>query len=153
MGMTKAIINELIVTGFGNTHTVFLARAALARVQEGLGMAVDDVAMVIRGVDGELTVQQALNRNADRNGSSAFWETLADLFFAPSSSASTDVEGTSEKCATIGIDPSFTRPIVKRLSLCESALFVRTTGPLQREKVMGVLQGFNGELMRVPLEP
>jgi uncharacterized membrane protein len=151
--MKKAIISELVVTGFGNTHTVFLARAALARLQDELGMALDDVAVIVRGVDGDLTVQQALNRNAAMNGASAFWETLADLFFAPSSSASTDVEGTSEKCAAIGIDPSFTRPIVNRLSLCESALIVRTRGPLQREKVMGVLQGFNGELMRVPLEP
>jgi uncharacterized membrane protein len=151
--MTNATINELIVTGFGNTHTVFLARAALARVQEELGMAVDDVAMVIRGVDGELTVQQALNRNADRNGSSAFWETLADLFFAPSSSASTDAVETSGKCATIGIDPNFTRPIVNRFRLCESALLVRARGRSQREKVVGVLQGFNGELTRVPLEP
>ena len=151
--MKKAIITELVVTGFGNTHTVFLARAALARLQDELGIAVDDVAMIVRGVDGDLTMQQALNRNAARNGSSAFWESLADLFFAPLSSACTDAEGTSEKCATIGIDPSFTRSIVNRFRLCESALFVRTRGPLQREKVMGVLQGFNGELVRVPLEP
>jgi uncharacterized membrane protein len=151
--MKKAIISELVVTGFGNTHTVFLARAALARLQDELGMALDDVAVIVRGVDGDRTVQQALNRNAAMNGASEFWETLADLFFAPLSSASTDVEGTSEKCASIGIDSSFTRPIVNRLCSCESALFVRTRGPLQREKVMGVLQGFNGELMRVPLEP
>jgi uncharacterized membrane protein len=145
VGMTKAISTELIVTGFGNTHTVFLARAALARLQDELGMAVDDVAVIVRGVDGDLTVQQALNRNAARNGASAFWETLADLFFTPSSSACT--------CATIGNDLSFTRPHVNRFRSYESALLVRTRSPSQREKVVGVLQGFNGELTRVPLEP
>jgi uncharacterized membrane protein len=153
VGMTKAIITELIVTGFGNTHTVFLARAALARLQEELEMAVDDVAMIVRGADGDFTVQQALKRDADRNGSSAFWETLADLFFTPSSSAGTDTEEMSGKCATIGIDPSFTRAIINRLRLCESALLVRTRCASQREKVVGVLQGFGGELTRVPLEP
>ena len=153
MGMKKAIIPELVVTGFGNTHTVFLARAALARLQDELEVALDDVAVIVRGVDGDLTVQQALNHHAARNGASAFWETLADLFFAPLSSAPNDAVETSKKCATIGIDSSFTKPIVNRLRSCESALFVRTRGPLHREKVMGVLQGFNGEPMRVPLEP
>lgn len=151
--MTKAIITELIVTGFGNTHTVFLARGALARLQEELGMAVDDVAVIVRGADGDLTLHQALNRNADRNESSAFWENLADLFFTPLSSARTGVVGTPEKYATIGIEPGFTRPIINRLRLCESALLVRTRGPSQREKVVGVLQGFDGELTRVPLKP
>jgi uncharacterized membrane protein len=153
VGMTKAIITELIVTGFGNRHTVFLARAALARIQDELGMAVDDMAVIVRGVDGDLTVQQALNRNAARNGTSAFWETLADLYFTPSSSASTDTVETSEKHATTGIDPNFTRPMVNRFRLYESALLVRTSDPSQREKVVGVLQGFNGELTRVPLDP
>ncbi len=153
MAMKNAIITELVVTGFGNTHTVFLARAALARLQDELEMALDDVAVIVRGVDGDLTVQQALNRNAARNGASVFWETLTDLFFAPLSSACTDAVGTSEKCATKGIDPDFTRPLVNRFRLYESALLVRTRDPLQREKVVGVLQGFNGELTRVPLEP
>jgi uncharacterized membrane protein len=151
--MTKAIITELVVSGFGNTHTVFLARAALARLQDELGMAVDDVAVIVRGVDGDLTVQEAINRDTDRNGSSAFWGTLADLFFAPLSSACTDAVETLEKYATTGIDPNFTRPIVNRFRSYESALLVRTRGLSQREKVVGVLQGFNGELTRVPLEP
>jgi uncharacterized membrane protein len=153
VGMTKAIITELIVTGFGNTHTVFLARAALARLQDELGMAVDDVAVIVRGVDGDVTVQQALNRNTGRNGASVFWDTLADLFFTPLSSACTDAVETSEKHATTGIDQNITRPMVNRFRSYESALLVRTSGPLQREKVVGVLQGFNGELTRVPLEP
>ncbi len=151
--MKNAIITELVVTGFGNTHTVFLARAALARLQDELGMAVDDMAVIVRGADGDLTVQQALNRKAARNRASAFWDTLADLFFAPLSSASTDAVETSEKHATTGIDPNFTRPIVNRFRFYESALLVRTSDPSQREKVVGVLQGFNGELTRVPLEP
>jgi uncharacterized membrane protein len=153
VGMTKAIITELIVAGFDNTHTVFLARAALARLQDELGMAADDVAVVVREADGDLTVQQALKRNTDMNGSSVFWETLADLFFAPLSSACIDAPGTSGKCAKTGIDPSFARRVANQFRRCESALLVRTRGTSQRERVFGVLQGFNGELTRVPLEP
>ena len=52
----------------------------------------------------------------------------------------------------IGIDPKFTISVVNQLRLCESALLVRTRDLAQREKVVGMLQGFNGELTRVPLE-
>jgi uncharacterized membrane protein len=149
VSMNKAIITELVVAGFGNTHTVFLARAALARLQEELGMAVDDVAMIVRGDEGELTIQQALSRDAGKNGASAFWVTLADLFFAPLSSDAVEM---SKKCAKTGVDPNFMRPTNNRFRLCESALLVRTRNSSQREKVVGVLQGFSGELTRVPLE-
>jgi hypothetical protein len=40
--------NELLVIGFDDTSTVFLARAALARQHEGFGMATEDAAMVLR---------------------------------------------------------------------------------------------------------
>jgi uncharacterized membrane protein len=52
---TKAVMGEIVVAGFGDTQTVFLARAALARLQKELGMTTEDMAMVLRGVDGELT--------------------------------------------------------------------------------------------------
>jgi uncharacterized membrane protein len=151
-GMKQAIITEITMAGFDNKHTVFLARAALARLQEELGMATDDMALIVRGVDGDLTVQQAVNRNSGKNGFSAFWETLVDLIFAPLPSRFTDSGELSGQFAKIGIDPLFARPLARRFRLCESALLVRTANPLQREKVVGMLQGFNAELAHVPLE-
>ena len=97
-------------------------------------------------------MQQMLHRDNGRSESSTFWGTLADLFFAPGSSASTAAETVSEKCATVGIDPAFTSRTVNQFRLCESALLVRTRGLAQREKVVGVLQGFDGELTQVPFE-
>ena len=153
-GMVNAteLRDEIIMTGFGDTQTAYLARAALARLQRELGMATDDVAMVLREAEGSVAVQQVLHRDTGRNESSTFWGTLADLFFTAGSSAGTAAETVSEKCATFGIDPTFTSRIVNQFRLCESALLVRTRGLSQREKVIGVLRGFDGELARVPVE-
>ncbi len=115
-------------------------------------MATDDVAMVLRETDGSIAVQQLLHRDTGRNESSTFWETLADLLFTPESSAGTAAEAASEKCATVGINPTFTSRTVNQLRLCKSALLVRTRSLAQREKVVGVLRGFEGELTRVPFE-
>ena len=149
---TRALTDEIIVTGFGDIQTAFLALATLARLQRELGMATDDLAIVLREADGSIAVQQTLLRGTGRNKSSTLWNTLAYLFFTPESAAGTAVETVSEKCAAIGIDPTFTSRTVNQLRLCESALLVRTRGLAQREKVVGVLQGFDGELTGVPVE-
>ena len=152
MTHTNAIMTELIVAGFDDTHTVFLARAALARLQKEAGMATNDVAIVLRGADGTVAVQQNLQRDAGRNESSTFWETFADLLFAPESSTGAATEAESGKGAAVGIDPMSASRVAKQLRLCRSGLLVLAKGLGQREKVVGVLQGFDGELARVPLE-
>ncbi len=152
MSHSKSVMTELIVTGFDDAYTASLANAALARLQEELGLAMNDVAAVIRRADGNIAVQQTLSRNAGRNESSTFWETLADQLFAPESSTGTATEVASGKGAAVGIDPTFASRIANQLRLCKSALLVRARGLVQSEKVVGVLQGFGGELVRVPFE-
>jgi uncharacterized membrane protein len=151
MANTRVETDVIVVTGFGDIPTAFLALATLARLQRELGMATDDLALVLREADGSIAVQQTLLRGTGRNESSALLEALAYLFFAPESSAGTAVETVSEKFVSIGIDPTFTSRTVNQFRLCKSALLVRTRGLAQQEKVVGVLQGFDGELTRVPV--
>ena len=86
---TKVRTTELVVAGFDGTNTAFLARAALARLQQEWGLASGDVAIVLREADGQVVLEQTLNRSTGRNESSTLWEMFADLFFAPESSAGT----------------------------------------------------------------
>jgi len=141
------------MAGFGDAYTVFLARAALARLQKESGLATDDVSMFLRDANGGVDVQNPLSRDADKNESSTFWETLADLFFAPESSVSTAAEDESGRCATVGIDPVVRSGVVDKFRSCKSVLLVRTRGMAQRERVVGLLQGFNGVMTCAPLEP
>jgi uncharacterized membrane protein len=152
MSHSRSEITAVIVTGFDDAHTASLANAALARLHEELGLAMNDVAMIIRSADGKIAVQQTLGRNAGRNESSTFWETLADQLFAPESSTGTATEAASGKGAAVGIDPTSASRIANQLRLCKSALLVRAGGLAQSEKVVGVLRGFDGELVRVPFQ-
>jgi len=152
MTVTTTAKTELVAIGFGDTHTVFLARAALARMlKEDHGMAIDDMAIVLRGTDGNVAVQQTLDRDAGRNDSSTFWDSSADLLFAIESPVGKATEETLEKCAKVGIDPASANLVFNQFQLCKSALLVRTKNLARLEKVIGVLRGFGGELARVPL--
>ena len=115
-------------------------------------MATNDVAAVIRKADGRIAVQQTLSRNAGRNESSTSWNRLVDQLFAPESSTAMATEAATGKGAAVDIDPASADRIANQLRLCKSALLVRARGLAQREKVVGVLQGFDGELVLVPLE-
>jgi uncharacterized membrane protein len=141
--------NELIVIGFNDKSTVFLARAALARQHEGFGMTTQDAAMVHRTADGRIIVDQGLSRDEQRNGPSTFWETMADLLFVPESSESSVAEAKSEKCDAVGFDTASISRAVNQLKLCKTALLVRARGLAQRESVLGLLQGFKGVVVRL----
>jgi uncharacterized membrane protein len=80
---TKVRTTELVVAGFDGTNTAFLARAALARLQQEWGLASGDVAIVLREADGQVVLEQTLNRGTGRNESSTLWEGFADLFYRP----------------------------------------------------------------------
>jgi len=143
-GMTEKANDgtELIVTGFGDNQTAFLARAALARMQDDLGIASSDAVLVFRESDGSIAVQQASNRRVGKNERSVFWETLTDLLFDPEPESVTNTATKADNCATLGIEPAFITGAEQSLRHCESAILLLTRDQAQREKAAGMLKGF-----------
>lgn len=115
----------------------------------------DDVAIILQGADGQIALEQTRNQGTGRDESSTLWEMFADLLFAPESSKGTAAEAALEKFAAAGIDSAFMSrgANLDRIRLCKSSLLARTKDNAQRERVIGLLQGFNVELARVPLRP
>jgi uncharacterized membrane protein len=66
---------------------------------------------------------------------------------------STDVGGdaTSAELAKIGIDAVFRSRLAEQVRAETSALFVLIARPAIRDKVLGVLRGFQGEIMLTEL--
>ena len=149
MSHSKSVVTELIVTGFDDPFTASLAYAALARLQDELGLEVSDAVIVTRMADGNIAVQQTRRRNAGGSESATFWETIADQLFSSELSTGTATEAALEKGAAAGIDPTSASRVADQFRLCKSALLVRTRALAQREKVVGLLKGFGGELSRV----
>jgi uncharacterized membrane protein len=143
--------DQIIVIGFDDPHTSFLARAALARLQKELGLPSHDLATINRGKEGEVDVHQSTNIGGGMDGRAAFWKALADLLFTPGLSAGTASDASSAIVAEIGIDRAFTSRAAEQLRSSKSALLVLVRGVAMREQLLGVLHGFQGEIMRTPL--
>jgi uncharacterized membrane protein len=143
--------NELIAIGFDDTHTVFLARVALARLQKELGLSVHDMAIFTREADGGVAVQQVVNLGDSAEKSSTIWEVLADLLFTPGPSSDTVSDVELARFGIGDIDRARTSRIAEQFRSRESALLVLVRSLPMREKVLGVLNGFQGETVRMPL--
>ena len=67
-------MSELIVAGFGDPHTAFLARAALARLQKEIPVGGYDVAVVTLEENGGVTVPQVIGLRDSRPATNGFLE-------------------------------------------------------------------------------
>lgn len=140
-------MSDLIAAVFDDAHTAFLARAALARLQTELSLPGHDLAVVTREKGGEIVLQEATVLNDDREMQPTCWKTLVSLLFAPNHSAGEGRDPASEKLAVLGIDATFRSRLAGQIQADTSALFARVTGPTMRDRVIGMLRGFQGEIM------
>jgi len=144
-------MSNLIVARFDDAHTAFLARAALARLQGELSLPGRDLAVVTREAGGEMALQEAIGLSGERELRPTYWETLVSLLFAPGPSTGVGGDATSAELAKIGVDAAFRNRLAEQVRAETSALLVLITRPAIREKVVGVLRGFHGEIMRTEL--
>ena len=144
-------MSDLIVSGFDDAHTAFLSRAALARMQSELSLSGNDFALITWAEGGEVALQEAIDLNAEREVRSTFWEVLVSLLLAPTPSTETDCDPTSSKLAAIGIDSTFRGHLVKQVRTETATLLVLAHGSHMRDQVLGVLRGFQGEVMATEL--
>lgn len=144
-------MSNLIVARFDDAHTAFLARAALARLQRELSLPGQDLAVVTREEGGEIVLQEAIGLCAEREKHPTYWETLVSLLFDPGPSAGASGDARAANLAAIGIDAAFGSHFSEQLRADTSALLGLSTGPVTRDKVLGVLRGFQGEIMLTEL--
>jgi uncharacterized membrane protein len=144
-------MNDLIIAGFEDAHTAFLARAALARLQEELSLPGHDLAVLTREAGGEIALHEAITLSSERKMHPPFWKTLVNLLLAPGPSTGTGGDSASAKLAAIGIDATFRNHLAKQVRAETSALLVLVPGPAIRDQVLGVLRGFQGEIMQTEL--
>jgi len=144
-------VSNLIVARFDDAHTAFLARAALARLQKDLSLRGHDLAVVTREEGGEIVLQEAVGLSGDPEMHPTYWKTLVSLLFASASSTGAGGEAVSAKLTAIGIDAAFRARLAEQVRPGTSALLVLVNRSAIREKLLGVLHGFQGEIMRTEL--
>jgi len=110
-----------------------------------------DLAVVTREAGGEIDLQEAIGLSGEREMPPTYWRTLLSLLFAPGSSTGAGGGATSAKLAAIGIDAAFRMHFAEQVRAETSALFVLITRPAIRDRVLGVLCGFQGDTMLTEL--
>ena len=144
-------MSDFIIAGFDDAHTASLARAALARLQSKLSLPGHHLAVLTREAGGEIALLEAIYLSSEREMSPPLWKTLVTLLLAPEPSTGTGGDAASAKLAAIGIDATFRRHFAEQVRSDTSALLVLVPGPAIRDQVLGVLRGFQGEIMRTQL--
>jgi uncharacterized membrane protein len=107
--------------------------------------------VVTRQEGGEITLQEAIGLSRQQEMHRTFWKTLVNLLFAAAPSTGAASDATSAKLAAIGIDAMFRSRLTEQVRADTSALLVLVTGPATRDRVLGVLRGFQGKIMLTEL--
>jgi uncharacterized membrane protein len=141
-------MNELIVAGFGDAHTAYLVRGALARMQHEIPIEGHGVAVVHRQEAGAVAISEAIDLSSEGKLSEAFWKRLMGLVFSPS--GTDQVRDAPERLAAIGIDATFMADVSRRVRPGTLAVAV-VAGEAARDRVIGILQGFRAEITRTRL--
>jgi uncharacterized membrane protein len=142
-------MSELIVAVYDDTHTAFLARAALARLQKELLIKGHDVALVSREKTGKVTVGEAIELKPTKSTHKTFWNTLVFLLFSSVWGENVNKDA-KKKIYAIGIDEPFTAKLKNTIKPNTSAIFLLINESV-RDKVIGLLQGFDGKITRTCL--
>ncbi|MGB6850044.1 MAG: DUF1269 domain-containing protein [Thermoanaerobaculia bacterium] len=141
----------MIVAGFADGHTAFLARAALARLQSKLSLPASDLAVITRAIDDYVSLQQIIDLGDETESHEMFWRALVNLLFAGDDSTDTFGEHATARLAEIGIDTTFRRRVTKIIEPETAAVLVLVSEPSTRDGVLAVLRGSRGEIARTTL--
>jgi uncharacterized membrane protein len=146
-------MSELVAIAYPDPYRASEVMAALARLQAEHLVDLDDACVVIKGPDGKVKLQQAMNLTAGGALSGAFWGSLVGLLFLnPLLGAA--VGGASGAAAgaltDIGINDNLMRELGATLAPGSSAIFVlvRKATP---DKAVAEVAKFGGKVLRSSL--
>jgi uncharacterized membrane protein len=140
-------MSDLVVIGFGDEHTAFEMRAALAKMQKVHLIEMEDVVVVTRNDKGKVKLHQAVNLTAAGAVGGTFWGTLIGMIFLNpllGAAVGAGAGAISGALSDIGIDNRFMKELGETLKPETSALFVlvRKATP---DKVLEGLEEFKGK--------
>ena len=145
-------MSELIVAGYEDVHTAFLASAALARMQKEFAMNRHDMAVVALEEGGEVSVREAVTVTEGEALHKTFWKTLAGLLFSnPSLDDAKEADVSIARLSAMGLDDRFIAGVADKVKPGTAAVLVVANEPATRDRVIGILRGFSGRITRARL--
>jgi uncharacterized membrane protein len=144
------MVKELIVSGYPSQHTALLARAALSRQQDELSLSSQDIAVVSRADNGEVTMLESIKLVKKELRTSSALKTLAMALFPVKDQNGTKHQAEQEQLDSIGIDSRSAARIAKIVPKGANAVLV-IADENSRTRTSAILSAFQGSVTRVRL--
>jgi uncharacterized membrane protein len=135
-------MSNLFVVTFNNESGAEKMLAAMTQWQKEKLIKIDDAAVVVRRLNGQIKIRHAENLVGKGSMGGSFWKSFVDrVLFKP------ETRARGAPTADTGLDPYFVREISEDFDLGMSAIFAYTQKGVV-EKILPQLKQFNGKLIK-----
>jgi len=141
---------ELIISGYPSQHAALLARATLSRQQNKIPLANQNIAVIYREENGDLTILESIMLGVKNSSNDSVWKTLAQALFPEEDDNGTKQRVEQEWLESIGIDPRSAERISKVLPKGSTAVLVMADEN-SRTRINAILSASHGTITRVRL--
>jgi uncharacterized membrane protein len=141
---------ELIISGYPSQHAALLARTTLSRAQNKIPLANQNIAVICRGENGELTILESIMLGVKHPSNDSVWKTLAQALFPEEDDSGTKQRAEQEWLESIGIDPRSAERISKVVPKGSTAVLVMAEEN-SRTRIKAILSALQGNVTRVRL--
>jgi uncharacterized membrane protein len=141
---------ELIVSGYPSQHAALLARTALSRQKDELSLSPQDIAVVSRADNGEVTILESVMLVDKTPRINSALKILAEVLFPVEDQNGTKHLAEQEQLDSIGIDSRSAARIAKTVPKGATAVLV-IADENSRTRTSAILSALQGRVTRVRL--
>jgi uncharacterized membrane protein len=144
------MVKELIISGHPSQHSALLARTALSRQQDELSLSFQDIAVVSRTANGDITFLESIMLTGKAPGTDSVLKILAKALLPEDDHKGTNQPTRQERLESFGIDSRSAARITKTI-LKSAAVVLVVVEKKSHAQTSAILSAFQGSVTRTRL--
>jgi uncharacterized membrane protein len=144
------MVKELIISGYPSQHSALLVQTALSRQQDELSLPFQDIAVVSRTDNGDITYLEPIMLTEKAPGTGSVLKILAEALFHEDDHKGTNQPTRQERLESIGIDSGNAARITKTI-LKSAAVVLVLVEKKSHAQTLAILSAFQGSVTRIRL--
>jgi uncharacterized membrane protein len=144
------MVKELIISGHPSQHSALLVLTALSRQQDELSLSIQDIAVVSRTANGDITFLESIMLTEKAPDTGNVLRILAEALFPEDDHKGTNQPTRQERLESIGIDSRSAASITKTIQKSAAVVLVLVEKNSQTQ-TSSILSAFQGGVTRIRL--
>jgi uncharacterized membrane protein len=144
------MVKELIISGYPSQHSALLVQTALSRQQDELSLSFQDIAVVSRTANGDITYLGPVMLMEKAPGTGSALKTLAEALFHEDDHKGKNQPARQARLESIGIDSRSAERITKTI-LKSAAVVLVLVEKKSHAQTLAILSAFQGSATRIRL--